>query len=174
MGQLQTTGKPLDVAIMGRGFFKIDGGTDRRDFYTRSGNFRVSDDNFLVTSDGRKVLDTSGKPITMNLTGEPVVITREGQVRIGPKLCGQIGLYVFRDENKLQRFGSSLFVAPPGLETQTAAIPEMRQAILEGSNVSPISELIAMIRTERSYQVDQKAIESIDDMTAKRIEAASS
>ena len=43
--------------------------------------------------------------------------------------------------------------------------------MLEGSNVNPIEELVAMIRTERAYQTDQKVLQSIDELTSKRIDA---
>src|SRR5699024_12408317 len=57
-GFTQTTGNPLDLAIEGNGMFRVTDGTT--DYYTRSGNFYLYNEGYVVTPDGYYLLDEGG------------------------------------------------------------------------------------------------------------------
>ena len=170
-GSMQNTGQPLDLAIDGDAFFQVEVPGQPGPFYTRAGNFGMNAEGELITADGRRVLSAGGSAITFARTGDPISITKEGDVFEGPTSLGKLALLEFDDPGQLRKHGESLFTAPAGVQGQEATQSEVRQGVLEGSNVNPIEELVAMIRTERAYQTDQKVLQSIDELTSKRIDA---
>lgn len=170
-GTFQPTQQPLDLAIEGEGFFMVEG--PQGTAYTRAGNFRLNPQNELVTADGRRVLSAQGTPITLNLAGGKPEITSDGSIRVGRTVAGQLGVVRFADNRQLEKLGEGLFAAPVGVAAQPVAQPNVRQGWLESSNVNSINEMVAMIQAERAFNVDQKAMQTIDEITGRRIEAAS-
>jgi flagellar basal-body rod protein FlgF len=171
-GLFQPTDHVLDVAIQSDGFFKVEVEGKAEPAYTRAGNFRVNDEEYLVTIDGRRVLDDGGKPIEMKLNGKRPQITIEGKIMAGEEEVATLGVARFSDPDRLIRHGQSLFFAPADMKAEDVEEPNLRQGFLESSNVNPIEEMIDMIRVQRAYGVEQKVIQTIDELTSRRIEAA--
>jgi flagellar basal-body rod protein FlgF len=171
-GSFQNTEQPLDIALDGEGFLSVEGAGQTGPLYTRAGNLTLNADKELVTADGRRVLSEGGSPITFVGEGEKISITQQGEIFEGATSLGKLGVIEFEQPGQLQKFGDSLFSAPQGVPPQAATQTVVRQGLIEGSNVNPISELVAMIRTERAYQADQKVMQTIDEITSKRLDAA--
>ena len=174
MGSLQTTGRPLDVAIEGEEFFEIKPKNASETFYTRAGNFTLDAQGGLVTPEGHAVLDENGRAIALNPQLGTPQITSDGMIRQGGADVARLGLVKFQDPQQLVKVGDGLFQAPAGVLEATATGAQVRSGMLEGSNVNAIREMVDMIETQRAYDVNQKAILAIDDITSKRIEAAMS
>jgi flagellar basal-body rod protein FlgG len=170
-GAMQTSENPLDIAIEGDGFFQIarpDGSTA----YTRAGNFHLSADGAIVTSDGMPLqpglsVPQGAQAITIGSDGT-ITATIVGQDE--PTEVGKIELARFANPAGLQSIGGNLYSATAGSGTaQTGApgnegIGSIRQGMLEGSNVNIVEELIDMIETQRAYEVNSKMISSTDEM----------
>lgn len=171
-GELRVTGNPLDLAIDGEGFFMVRG-TDGETYYTRAGNFKVNEKNELITPQGRPVLNAGGGPITIDLRqGKPLVLS-DGSILQGKTTVAKVGVVKFDEPEKLVKYGDgALFTAPAEVTATPVTKPNVRQSMLEGSNVSAIDEMVRMIQTERSYQIQQRIMQTMDELTARRLDQA--
>ncbi len=164
-GPLEQTGNPLDVAIEGPGFFKVQ--TPEGVRYTRRGSFILDDQGVLSTPEGYPVLGQGG---TITIEGSRIEIHQDGTVTVDGDEAGQLEVVDFRQPYKLKRQGRSLF-AP-----ETAAVQEipaeggmLSQGFVERSNVEAIRAMTEMIETLRIFESYQKVMRSIDDAEAKTV-----
>ena len=100
-GEMRVTRGPFDFAIAGNGFFAVE--TDRGVRYTRSGHFRLDDQNRLVTTDGHPVLNVDGQPI--DLPGDPsrVQAAADGTLSLDGEVIGQLQRVRFEEPERLVR-----------------------------------------------------------------------
>lgn len=171
-GSFELTGQPLDLAIGGDGYFQVKPEGSDETFYTRAGNFVVSAKGELVTVDGQRVLDASGNPIQLNLNGQEPEVMADGSIQIGNTQVAKLGLVRFDQDWRLEKYGQNLLRAPAGLTPQAVDNPALRSGALENSNVNAIVEMTRMIEAQRAYQSQMKAMQSIDELSSSRIEAA--
>lgn len=175
-GSLEETGKPLDLAIQGEGFFRVqtyDGIGEGGIAYTRAGNF-------MKNSEGDLVLGTADGPIlepNINLPegvdNNSVTILNDGRITIMvdgvQEDVGQIELYRFPNPHGLRLVGGNLMVeteasgAPTAGNPMDAGFGGLVQRYLEASNVDPVRELIGMIRTQRSFELNSQTIRAADE-----------
>lgn len=156
-GGFKTTGNPLDVAINGDGFFSIRTPNGIR--YTRNGSFSISPSGELVTHDGYQVLNSSGGAITIirgTQTPNELTISRTGEVVVDDNIVGTIGVAAFSTPESLIKEGDLNFrtADPP----QMVANPNIEQGILEQSNVNAINAMLELIRINRTFELNQKAV----------------
>jgi flagellar basal-body rod protein FlgG len=170
-GALSTTDNPLDMAIEGEGFFQVtrpDGTTA----YTRAGNFSLSAEGKVVTSDGLPLQPEISVPegaesITIGVDG---TISAKVPGQAEATELGKIELARFVNPSGLQALGGNLFAetGASGTPQVGAAAAEgrgsIRQGSLEGSNVNVVQELVDMIETQRAYEVNSKMISATDEM----------
>jgi flagellar basal-body rod protein FlgG len=170
-GNLQQSSNPLDVAIQGNGFFQIqlpDGTTG----YTRDGSFQVSATGQLVTNNGYTVQPG----ITIPATAQSVTIGRDGTVTVVlpgqalPQSVGQIQLANFVNPAGLEPKGQNMYGETAASGTPNTGVPgvnglgAVQQGFVETSNVNVVEELVQMIQTQRSYELNSKAIQTSDQM----------
>jgi flagellar basal-body rod protein FlgG len=170
-GSLQTTNNSLDVALDGEGYFQIQlpGGVTG---YTRAGNFSRSPEGQLVTSQGYVVQPA----ITIPEGASSIAISTDGTVSAvvqgtaEPTQLGQLTLASFANPAGLQAQGDNFLVetAASGA-AQIGAAGEggrgnIRQGMLEGSNVNIVEEMVDMIECQRAYEINSKMISSVDEM----------
>lgn len=169
-GPLEETRNPLDVAINGDGFFVVETTDGVR--LTRDGSFTLSSDGILTTQTGAVVMGRGG-PIRIDnmqqLKSDSLVIDRDGTVKAGQRIYGQIKIVIPQDYQQISKVGNSLYSVSDlavlhEVDPQSA---NLRQGFLEGSNVNPIDEMIALIELQRNFEVGQKAIQSQDDSLAQ-------
>jgi flagellar basal-body rod protein FlgF len=168
-GAFEKTNNPLDVALNGRGFFAVDvGGTTH---YTRKGNFLLSNDGTLITTEGNPVLDNAGTPIQLPLNTRNIMIAGDGAVSTEAGLAGQLGMYDFSadDMKKLQRTGSSAYIPALGASAFNLENATVRQGFLEASNVNPTEELVTMETVSRAYQNSLRLLKGVEDTEERAI-----
>ena len=159
-GSAEETGNPLDFAINGEGFFRIQTPSGVR--YTRNGNFTLNSQGQLSTLDGNLVLGNAG-PVT--LEDQNIAVARDGQITANGVPINQLGIVTFPDLNGLEKEGANLFRAKTGAaQEQPVDTPNIQQGYLEGSNVNVVVEMTEMIDLQRAYQSQQKAIQTTDDI----------
>lgn len=157
------TGNPLNLAIMGEGFFKVE--NDKGIFFTRQGNFRLSKEGFLVTSTGCKVLGEGG-PIPLNT--KEITIGRDGTIATeGGGTAGRIQLYTFDDVTQLKRVKESMFKAVEGMQEKIVEEPGILQGRLEGSNVNLLQEMAQMVSGSRFFESYEKVMKTYSELAAK-------
>lgn len=151
-GALQKTGNELDLGIEGPGYFVVQ--TADGPLYTRNGAFQVSSKGQLVTSAGNAVMGEKGV-ITM-LPG-PVSISADGTISSNGAVSGKLRLVDFPTGTQLQSVGNSYYSAPAGTATPSTA-SNVRQGMLESSNVNPISSMVELVTIQRSAEMMQRAL----------------
>jgi flagellar basal-body rod protein FlgG len=170
-GQLTNTGNAMDVAINGRGFFQVLM-PDGSQAYTRDGSFKMSPDGELVTASGYRIQPA----ISIPQGAQSVTIGADGTVSVllagqsAPTQVGTLQLTDFVNPAGLEPRGDNLLVESaasgpaqtgnPGL----TGLGTLQQGFLEGSNVNVVEELVAMIETQRAYEMNSKAISTTDQM----------
>jgi len=158
-GPISETGRPLDVALRGDGAFAVQTPNGVR--YTRDGSFTLDAQQRLVTSDGFPVLDTQNRPIGP-LEGQ-VEIAENGDVTAGGLLVTRLGVF----QGDFAKEGRNLCACPnPQAVTQPTLVPRA----LEGSNVQAVEEMIAMIKTQRVFEMAQRSATSQDEITQRLIQ----
>jgi flagellar basal-body rod protein FlgG len=172
-GNLQNTGNNLDLAINGKGFFRIQMPTGE-EAYTRAGSFQVSPQGQLVTLDGYVVspgvtIPQGALAVEINTSGE-VQVKLAGQA--APQTVGQIDLANFFNEAGLESLGDNLFLETPASGNAITGVPgstgfgNVRQGYLETSNVNPVQEITSLISAQRAYEMNSKVITTSDEMLA--------
>jgi flagellar basal-body rod protein FlgG len=170
-GNLSQTNNALDIAIQGNGFFQVqmpDGTTS----YTRDGSFQVNAQGQLVTASGFPVQPA----ITIPANATSVTISQDGVVSVTtPKdiaaaTVGTIQLASFINPPGLSSTGQNLYqetsasgnptVNAPG----TNGIGTLNQGYVETSNVDVAEQLVNMIQTQRTYELNSKVITTSDGM----------
>lgn len=169
-GPVQSTGRSLDVAMTGNAWLAVQG-RDGTEAYTRAGALQVDSEGQLVGVGALPVLGDGG-PISVPANAE-VLIAADGTVtaRVGgarPQTIGRLKLV--SPEAPLQRGGDGLFRASGGdLDADPAA--RLQSGALEGSNVSPIAAMVAMIAASRQFEQQVKMMQTAqeDDQAANKL-----
>ena len=161
-GAVKVTGGPLDVAIHGEGFFKIQ--TPDGEFLTRNGKFRQSTDGTLVTDRGYPVLGDGG-PITLPRNAN-IVVGDRGEVLANNVQVGRLQLVTFDDLRGLEKYGQNLFRIREGsdIAEQPAAQAMVQQGALESANVEVVSEMVNMIEAHRQFEAYTKVMKASDEL----------
>jgi len=170
-GTLQQTDNNLDMAIQGRGFFSVlmpDGSTS----FTRDGTLSLNSQGQMVTSSGY-TLDPS---ITIPAGTQSVTIGSDGTVSAlaagaaAPTQIGSVLISDFINPQGLQPIGENLYKETVSSGSPTQGTPGLNglgtlvQGSIESSNVNPVEELVNLIETQRSYEMNSKAIKTVDEM----------
>ncbi len=143
----EPTDIPLDFAIMGDGFFAIQG-EDGNLSYTRAGSFILDDEGYLCLPGAGRVMDPDGQPILL----ETDKITADGQGNIYNEnggYMGRIGVFAFEDNAQLEHNGAGFFT---GQGAQVMENPQLLWKYVERSNVELIKQMTDMITCQRALQ----------------------
>lgn len=170
-GNLSQTGNRYDLAIDGRGYFRVQLPTGAEAF-TRAGAFQISADGELVTQEGFRVQPG----VTVPREAIDVAIGGTGQVQvklagsIEYQVVGQLELATFANEVGLEAIGNNLLIESPASGPPNIAVPGepgyglIRQSFLETSNVNPVQEITSLISAQRAYEMNSKVISTADEM----------
>lgn len=153
-GVLKRTGGTFDIAIEGDGFFRIETADGER--LTRAGNFALSPEGEIVTTDGRRVLSADGAAIAIPPDGGTVTISSDGEIAVAGEAVARIGVST-ADPKTLKRQGDNLFEATQG--SQPMDDFKVSQGFLENSNVNTVSEISRLIEVQRAYEMGQGMME---------------
>jgi flagellar basal-body rod protein FlgG len=161
-GGLQQTGRQLDVAIQGDGFFKVrmsDGST----VLTRDGNLHADNQGRLVNNAG---LVQPRITIPKGVNESQITIAPDGTVTAAGAKVGTIQLFKVANPQGLQSVGENGFAvtAASGAATGAPRATTLQQGALEGSNTDTSEAMVDMINAQRTYQLTSKAIQTADQM----------
>ncbi|MTI19272.1 flagellar basal-body rod protein FlgG [Rhodobacteraceae bacterium RKSG542] len=169
-GTMSETGKSLDIAIRGEGFFQIQQ-PDGSSAYTRDGSFNRSQDGTLVNNNGYIVQPAINIPddvrdITINNEGQVQAITPGGAV----VNLGQIELARFANKAGLEAVGDNLFLESEASGPAQVGAPgvdgtgDLLQGFIEAANVDAVTELSDLIAAQRAYEMNSKIVKAADEM----------
>ena len=191
-GQATQTGNPFDLMIQGNGFFQVGypakAGTADEIKYTRDGNFHISPNPdkqgsyHLVNANGGYLLDQSGLPIELDDQYE-VSIQSNGQIHLKGKdgkgspfiSAQQVGIVEIQNPHILKNAGGNEYaidttVLPEGstaadyVEMKNPEDVQMLSGYLEGSNVDLTKEMTDLMTSQRSFQMNSRAVSYADQM----------
>ncbi len=175
-GSLQRTENNFDLALDGRGFLTVK--TERGERYTRNGAFTINQDGILMTHNGYPVMGENGiirvqqNNFIVNERGEIIVnsaIDPNSVVGMAdndwrqPVVLDRLKLVDFEKIRELKKEGDSLW-----METEFSGPPlppsdvKVVQGFLEKSNVNMVREMVDMIEVQRSYEANQKTVQTHD------------
>lgn len=172
-GALTQTGNTYDMAINGRGWFRVLG-PNNETLYTRAGSFNTDANGQLVTLDGNLIDPAVTVPqgtveVTVNQTGQ---VFAKLDTQINPQQIGQLNLANFANEAGLEALGGNLFRETTASGTPVQGLPgdtgygKIQQHWLEASNVDPVKEITELISAQRAYEMNSKVIQASDEMAA--------
>lgn len=177
-GSLQTTGRNLDLAISGDGFFVVakDGGDEPT--YTRSGNFYLDKAGDIVNSEGKYLMDSDGtEKITIPTEAKSFSIGSDGVVTYTDAdgaltEAGTIGIAKFLNNGGLEKVGSNNYQATTNSGEAVIGVPGDEETgagmivagTLEMSNVDLSEEFTDMIVAQRGFQANTKIITTSDEI----------
>ncbi|MCS7164903.1 MAG: flagellar hook basal-body protein [Candidatus Calescibacterium sp.] len=166
IGAMERTNSPLDVAIQGRGFFKVQT-PEGKTVYTRDGRFNVENGELVIKDIGK-----TGIKVPQDVTG--VTIEEDGTV-VGYKgkdkvEIGKIKIYDFVNPNGLKGIGKNAFEwtenagKPIEIEPGKGDNPKIAAGFLEKSNVNVITQMMDIVSSQRNYELVAKCVESADQI----------
>ena len=161
-GPVQSTGRALDVAMQGNGWLAVQA-LDGTEAYTRAGSLQVNPEGQLVTPGGLPVLGDGG-PITVGINtaveiaGDGSITTTAGGGR--PQQVGRLKLVT--PEAPLNRGSDGLFRAADG-DLPLDPTARVQSAALEGSNVSAVETMVAMISAARQFEQQMKMLKGAEE-----------
>ncbi|MBU3126625.1 flagellar basal body rod protein FlgG [Clostridium tagluense] len=170
-GLIQTTDKSTDFAIEGKGFFTVqrNDGINNKDYYTRSGNFHVDGQGYLVTDSGDKVLckNKATNAVQPLFVGEAKLkADKYGNISVNGENLYKLNTVDFADYKTLKKVGDNLFEGVNPLQNQNITV---RQNALEKSNVNITNEMINMMTILRNFESNQKVLQAMDETLGKAV-----
>jgi len=161
-GAVQATGRNLDVAMKGNAWLAVQG-LDGTEAYTRAGALDVNAEGLLVTKSGLTVLGDGG-PISVpansevNIAGDGTVSAKAANGRSSS--IGRLKLVTPESPSALSRGPDGLFRAESDLSADASA--RVQDGALEGSNVSAVETMVAMIAAGRQFEQQMKLLQTAE------------
>lgn len=161
-GALESTDNPLDIAIVGEGFFVLSDPASGNQRFTRAGRFTLDAEGTLRDPSGMLVEGESG-PIQVPPEGGPLEVREDGEIWSGDQVIGKLRLVQFENPLQLRRLDGASFDAG-GMDPIDVEQPVLRQGYVEQSNVNPMQEMTDMIAHFRLFESQQKSIQTQDNL----------
>jgi flagellar basal-body rod protein FlgF len=164
-GELEQTGNPLDVAIQGSGYFRVQ--DQNETLLTRDGRFTVNGQGYLALAGGGKmVLDDKGSPIKLP-PGGVSSIERDGAVNQNGQMVARVGLFDVPQDAKLTKRGDAMFAYAQSRPLRPAD-GVLRSGFVERSNAEPTTQLSALLDAQRQLEANANLIR-YQDQTLGRL-----
>lgn len=167
-GALTKTGGTFDLAIEGKGFFKVQ--TPGGERYTRDGRFTTNPEGQLVSQQGYPVLDEGGGQIAIDPTLGPVTVGKDGIVSQGATRVGKIALVRPDDMSSLAKDGDNLYRNTTNTTPQPVTDAQVQQGMLEASNVNSVIEITRLIEIQRAYEGVAKMMDNTAELSRSAVE----
>lgn len=164
-GEFQHTGRPLDVAIEGKGFFVLQ--TENGERYTRVGKLQLADRGELVDLDGNAFLDKDRRPIFVPKTAKTVRISADGGVMVNDNRTADLLVVEFPKATPMLREGRGLVNPVGNPKPKTVGKPWLVPESIEESNVVAVKEMANIISASRTFDTSMRAIEAFKEADRK-------
>ena len=166
-GSLKQTGAPFDLAVDSQGFFKVS--TPNGERYTRDGRFTLDPQGRMITQSGQAVQGEGGD-IVVDPTKSTPKIALDGTVSQDGQIVGKVAVVTFSSLSALSKDGDGLFSNTSNLQPQPSASANVRQGMIESSNVEPINQITQMIAVSRAYESVSQMMSTAADQAQSTID----
>lgn len=160
-GALRETGRKLDLAVSGSGFFTVETPQGLR--FTRNGAFTLDAERYLQNDAGHRVMGTEG---FLQIPAGELTVEHDGRLFVDGAQVGRLRLADFAEPELLRKQGESLFAT---LQAELPATAQVKQGFLESANVQLIQEMVRMIATQRAYETNQRALQAQDELLGRAV-----
>jgi flagellar basal-body rod protein FlgG len=154
-GTISQTGRKLDFAIGGDGFFAVQGNSGT--VYTRNGSFNLDEDGYLVLKGQGRVLGSDGNPIRPGT--DDIAADGKGNLTADGRSIGRLAVYRFPDNAALKTVGEGMF---QGNSAAPVTNPDVLWKTLESSNVNMTEEMTNALSSQRELQTCSQALKMYD------------
>lgn len=162
-GNFKETGRTMDFAIEGEGFFAVQGQNGL--VYTRNGSFNLDEQGYLVSSDlGGRVMGANG-PIRVGT--DQFQADAQGNITVGNTAVGKLAVFGFADYNTLKPAGKNAYTAAGG--AQQIQNSQMKWKNIEGSNIDAAQEMTDAIAIQRGLQTCSQALKMYDQVLSRSV-----
>lgn len=170
-GNIQTTGQPMDLAIIGKGFFQVEAPSGEI-FYTESGQLQLNAEGMVVNSQGLPLTPAIEVPMGSSgfTVGTDGIVTAVLPGDSQPTELGQITLVNFTNPTGLEAIGGNLYKETVASGEPAEGVPgedglgTIKQGVLEGSNVQVVEAMVSMIAIQRAYEANAKVLDAASGM----------
>ncbi|HPS99954.1 MAG TPA: flagellar basal-body rod protein FlgF [Candidatus Aminicenantes bacterium] len=163
-GPMVTTGRNLDLAIQGEGFFTVR--TPQGERYTRQGALQINEKGELVSASGAQLLDKNNAPVT--IPGNTVHFTENGDVFSDGVYVTALKVVKFDKPEGLSKEGTGLYTAAQGTKETILETPQVRSGTLEKSNVSIEEAMGDLIRIQRTFEFQERVMTTLLNDVARK------
>ena len=169
-GVITTTGRALDVSVMGQGWLAVQA-ADGTEAYTRNGGLTMNDQGLLQTQNGLPVLGDGG-PINVP-PNSTVSIAADGTVTATPANGGKNAISLGRlklvnpPTADITRGGDGLFRMKNGAQADVDASVRVTSGAIEGSNVNAVEAMTGMISLARQFEMQMKLLQTAESNARK-------
>jgi flagellar basal-body rod protein FlgG len=167
-GNIENTGRDLDIALVGNGFFMIES-ESKGEILTRNGQFSVDSEMNLVLPGVGLVLDDGGSPITLDSSN--IVIDENGGIRYvntegeeDAEETARIGVYTVEDESELENAGQGFYRSEPAPDVAAAGSYRIAQYAIEKSNVNMAMEMSRVMAGQNQYNACTQVVKMYDQL----------
>lgn len=170
-GELRPTQNPTDLAIEGAGFFEIEN-TEGEKLYTRSGQFRVDNEGYLVAANGFRLAQGVQIPsdaADLRISPEGVLTARLGNATERTELA-TLELASFAAADAMTAVGQNAFAPTDASGEATLGKPgdpgygKLQQGYLEMANVDMVDEMTSLVLAQRAYQLNARVLQAADQV----------
>lgn len=170
-GSIQTTGQPMDLAIVGNGFFQVEAASGET-LYTESGQLQLNTEGIVVNAQGLPLMPTIQVPTGSSgfTVGSDGTVTAVLPGETTPTELGQITLVNFANPAGLEALGGNLYKETVASGEPAEGVPgeeglgSIKQGVLEGSNVQVVEAMVSMIAIQRAYEANAKVLDAASSM----------
>jgi len=161
-GTLEETGRTLDFAIMGPGFFSVD--VDNQILYTRNGSFNIDDEGYMVLEGSGRVQGEFGE---IYLGTDKFEFAEDGSIVVEDEGVDRIAVDDFADYNALNKYGPGMYTSDE--DPELIDYPRVVNQTIERSNVNMTEEFTGILASQRSLQTASQAFKIYDMINEKAV-----
>ena len=168
-GRLEPSGRPLDIALQGDGFFVYQG--ENAKVYSRSGVLFRDSGGRLVNGDGLPILsDNAPIVIPPDVSDRAIMIDKTGTIFADGNQVGKLELTKFNDNQLLGSDSRTYFLAEDAIGSPATDVT-VEQGMRELSNAHPVTEMISLIVGSRNFEAAQRVMRTISETIQENVRA---
>jgi len=156
-GALRETGRTLDLALEGEGFFVVQ--TENGERLTRGGSFRLDAGAQLIDALGAPVLGRDG-PIV--IAGGTIEVLSDGAVMVDGALLDNLRIETVEDLSGLMKEGAGRYLSSEATQPPAIGQSEILQGYVEEANLDPVSSMVELVKIQQSYKANVDALQAMD------------
>lgn len=158
-GSLRETGRTLDLALDGDGFFVVQSENGER--LTRGGSFRLDAGGQLIDSQGAPVLGREG-PIM--IAGGMVEVLRDGAVMVDGAMVDALRIETVDDLPGLMKEGTGRYVAAGATASVESGTAMVMQGCVEEANLDPVTSMVELVKIQNAYKANVDVLQAMDEV----------